>query len=41
MEASTENGVTHEREEFDAIVTPQDLLDSYMPPFKRASSAGR
>lgn len=34
MDGSTVDGVEHDRNEFDATVTTQDLIDSYMRPFQ-------
>merc|ERR1740115_685430 len=34
MESTTNNGVRHWRNEFDAAISAQDLVDSYMLPFQ-------
>mgnify|MGYP001974620030 CR=1 FL=1 len=39
-EDSTSAGVSHDRTEFDARVAPQDLVDSYMPPFRQCVEEG-
>jgi beta-glucosidase-like glycosyl hydrolase len=41
MESTVENGVHHWRNEFNAVVSIQDLLDSYMPPFQACVEKGR
>jgi beta-D-xylosidase 4 len=41
MERSTEAGVSHTRHDFDANVTMQDLVDSYMPGFQACVEQGR
>jgi xylan 1,4-beta-xylosidase len=42
MESSTDgDGVHHDRNHFDAAVTQQDLLDSYMPAFQACVEKGR
>ena len=38
---TTANGVHHDRNHFDAVVTQQDLIDSYMPPFQDCVERGR
>jgi pre-mRNA-splicing factor SYF2/beta-D-xylosidase 4 len=40
MESTTENGVHHWRNEFDATVTQQDLVDSYLAPFQACVEKG-
>ena len=41
MESTTNNGVRHWRNEFDATVTQQDLIDSYMAPFQACVEKGK
>ena len=41
MESSTNWGLHHDRHEFNAIVSVQDLLDSYMVPFQACVEKGR
>jgi len=41
MEDSTEVGVHHWRNEYDATVSVQDLMDSYMSPFQSCVELGR
>ena len=41
MEGSTEAGVHHTRHDFNANVTLQDLVDSYMPGFQACVEKGR
>ena len=40
MESTTQNGVHHWRNEYDAYVPQQDLIDSYMPPFRACVEKG-
>lgn len=41
MEHATEGGQTHTRHNFDATITAQDLVDSYMAPFQACVEKGR
>jgi beta-glucosidase-like glycosyl hydrolase len=41
MEKSSDDGITHGREDFNAIVTPQDMVDSYLAPFQSCVERGR
>lgn len=41
MDGSNEDGVHHDRNHFDATVTMQDLVDSYMAPFQVCVERGR
>ena len=41
MEDTDQNGIQHDREEFDASVPIQDLVDSYMAPFQTCVEEGR
>ena len=41
MEHTTVAGVTWDREYFDANVTMQDLVDSYLPPFQACVEKGK
>jgi len=41
MEDTTENGIHHARNEFDATVSPQDLVDTYMAPFQDCVEQGK
>ena len=41
MDGSTEVGVHHDRNHYDANITQQDLLDSYMLPFQACVEKGR
>jgi pre-mRNA-splicing factor SYF2/beta-D-xylosidase 4 len=41
MEHSTECGVTHTRHDYDAIISQQDLVDSYLLPFQACVEKGR
>jgi len=41
MDNTDQNGIHHWRNEFDAIVTTQDLIDSYMAPFQSCVELGR
>ena len=41
MDQTTQNGDHHWRSEFNAEVTMQDLVDSYMPPFQACVERGR
>jgi len=41
MDSSNVDGVQLDRHTFDATVTTQDLIDSYMPPFQACVEAGR
>lgn len=38
MESTTQNGVSHDRHEFNAVVPQQDLVDTYMAPFQVCTS---
>ena len=40
MDSSTVDGTHHDREEFDADISAQDLVDSYMPPFQACVEEG-
>ena len=40
LEGSTVNGVRHTRHEFDARVSPRDMVDSYLPPFQACVERG-
>ena len=40
MEASTVDGTSYTRHTFDAHISTQDLLDSYMPPFQACVEQG-
>ena len=41
MEHATECGVTHTRHDYDAKITQQDLVDSYLLPFQSCVEKGR
>jgi pre-mRNA-splicing factor SYF2/beta-D-xylosidase 4 len=41
MEHSTECGVTHTRHDYDAKITEQDLVDSYLLPFQACVEKGK
>ena len=41
VERSTEAGVSHTRHDFDANVTMQDLVDSYLPGFQACVEKGK
>ena len=41
VEKSTEAGATHSRHDFDADVTMQDLVDSFLPGFQSCVEKGR
>ena len=41
MDGTTENGVHHDRNHYDAIITQQDLIDSYMQPFQACVEKGK
>ncbi len=41
MEHTTEGGQTHTRHDFDANITMQDLVDSYLAPFQACVEKGR
>ena len=40
QENATEAGVNHNRHEFSANVSMQDLVDSYLPPFQSCVEKG-
>ena len=40
LASTTQNGVHHWRNEYDAYVPQQDLIDSYMPPFQACVEKG-
>lgn len=41
MDGTNQNGIHHDRNHYDAIITQQDLLDSYMLPFQYCVEQGR
>ena len=41
MEHTTEGGQTHTRHDFDANITQQDLIDSYLAPFQQCVERGK
>ena len=41
MEHTTEGGQTHTRHNFDANITQQDLIDSYLLPFQVCVEQGK
>ena len=41
MEGTTQNGVHHDRNHFNALIPMQDLVDSYLPPFQACVEKGR
>ena len=41
MEHATEGGQTHTRHDFDANITQQDLIDSYLAPFQQCVEKGK
>ena len=41
MEHTTEGGQTHTRHNFDANITQQDLVDSYLLPFQVCVEQGK
>lgn len=41
MEKSRVDGVEYKRHNFDAVVSAQDLVDSYLPPFQSCVEEGR
>ena len=41
MEHATECGVTHTRHDYDAKITQQDLVDSYLLPFQACVEKGK
>ena len=41
MEKSCDDGICHGREDFDAIVSLRDLVDSYLPPFQQCVTKGK
>ena len=41
MDSSNVDGEGHTRRDFDAEVSPQDLVDSYMPPFQDCVEQGK
>lgn len=38
MEGTTQNGIHWDRNDFDAQIPMQDLVDSYLPPFQVSGS---
>ena len=41
MEQTTENGVTHTRNAFDAEISRRDLADTYLPAFQACVEHGK
>jgi len=41
MESTNQDGISHARYDFDAQVTMQDLVDSYLPPFQDCVEQGK
>ena len=41
MDGTTQSGIEHDRNHYDANITQQDLLDSYMLPFQSCVEKGK
>jgi hypothetical protein len=41
LEKSCDGGICHGREDYDAVVSMQDLVDSYLPPFQACVERGK
>merc|ERR1719231_118579 len=41
MDGTTQNGIRHDRNHFDAHISQQDLVDSYLKPFQSCVEKGR
>ena len=41
MDGTTQNGIHHDRNHYNAVITKQDLVDSYMLPFQACVEKGK